>query len=226
MATTTHGLPYPTAADAPNGPAQIQALAEAVDTALLIGGKSITSTSETRTSTSYGLLTTPDRVQSVTLATDGLLQIWYQALWTNSGAGDHWAALFIGATQLKIAEYSQANPVTQAARAFVTTPGQYHALHTAPFGLVSQQGSADMTEVTTGQVLGGQSASGVAWTQEINGSLRASGTGGVPADMPLGGPCTVFAAAGTYDISVQFKATSGETITVKNRKLWVRALLF
>lgn len=38
-----------------------------------------------------------------------------------------------------------------------------------------------------------------------------------------GGLCTVFAAAGTYNISVQFKATSG-TITAKERKLWVAVL--
>lgn len=36
----------------------------------------------------------------------------------------------------------------------------------------------------------------------------------------IGGPCYVFAAAGTYAISVQYKATSG-SITAKERKLWV-----
>ena len=35
----------------------------------------------------------------------------------------------------------------------------------------------------------------------------------------------VFAAAGTYDISVQFKASSG-SVTVKNRKLWVWTMGF
>jgi hypothetical protein len=38
-----------------------------------------------------------------------------------------------------------------------------------------------------------------------------------------GGPLYVWAAAGTYNISVQFKASSG-TITVKERKLWVWTL--
>ena len=35
-----------------------------------------------------------------------------------------------------------------------------------------------------------------------------------------GGVVTVFAAAGTYDVSVQFLAVAG-SVTVKERKLWV-----
>ena len=40
--TTNRGFPYPEASDAPDGPGQIQALAEAVDEALLYGTDSIT----------------------------------------------------------------------------------------------------------------------------------------------------------------------------------------
>lgn len=39
--TTNHNLPYPTYADAPDGPGQVQALAEAVDTSLTDVGTSI-----------------------------------------------------------------------------------------------------------------------------------------------------------------------------------------
>jgi len=43
------------------------------------------------------------------------------------------------------------------------------------------------------------------------------GQGGLPA--------FIYAAAGTYTVSVQFKASSG-TVTALNRKLWVQALSF
>lgn len=38
-----------------------------------------------------------------------------------------------------------------------------------------------------------------------------------------GGFCSIFAAAGTYNISLQFRSTSG-SITAKERKLWVAVL--
>lgn len=67
----------------------------------------------------------------------------------------------------------------------------------APRGLFSSGGSGAL--VTTGMALG-----------------ASEGTN-------PGGFCYVFAAAGTYNISVQFKATSG-SITAKERKLWVAVL--
>src|SRR3954452_24168522 len=42
-------------------------------------GKSIIATTESRTNTAYGTLTTPDRVSSIVLPTDGLITIAYQA---------------------------------------------------------------------------------------------------------------------------------------------------
>src|SRR4051794_35389241 len=101
MPNTTHGLPYSTVADPPNGPAQIQALAEGVDTKLLTGGKSIIATTETTTSASYTLLTTPDRVSGVVVPTDGLLCVWFQATWRESASGNAGAALHLGSTQVK-----------------------------------------------------------------------------------------------------------------------------
>lgn len=58
-------------------------------------------------------------------------------------------------------------------------------------------------------------------------STRNSGTSfvttgqvlGNPAVQGTGGLCVIFAAAGTYNISVQFKASSG-SVTAKERKLW------
>jgi hypothetical protein len=56
-------------------------------------------------------------------------------------------------------------------------------------------------DVTTGQIVGTVSAAG------------------------LGGPCYFFAAAGTYTISIQVKASSA-SVTIKNRKLWVWTIGF
>ena len=41
----------------------------------------------------------------------------------------------------------------------------------------------------------------------------------------VGGPCEVWASAGSYAVSVQFLAASG-SVTVKNRKLWCKAEAF
>lgn len=75
-----------------------------------------------------------------------------------------------------------------------TTANVYHNLYTQGKGLSSQGSGTDMIDpATTGQILG-----------------TGDGTG----------PVAIFAAAGTYDVSVQFKASSG-SVTAKHRKLWV-----
>ena len=190
-------------------------------------GKSIISATETSTSAGYGLLTTPDVVRSVVLPTDGLLKIWYQALWkTDSpGSGNARASIFIGSNQLKVGENDGA-PKTQAATSF---GDKYRNLHTSPAGLIGFDASTtDTTDVTTGQVVGSLA---VAWSVEIGGSVRTVGSGAwgatsaAGANVPFGGPVYIFAAAGTYDISVQFKTSAG-TISVKNRKLWVQSIDF
>src|ERR1044072_980378 len=63
-------------------------------------GKSIISTTESRTNTAYGLLTTPDRVQNIVLPTDGLIFILFHATWQQAVASAARAAIFIGANQL------------------------------------------------------------------------------------------------------------------------------
>jgi hypothetical protein len=77
-----------------------------------------------------------------------------------------------------------------------TATTELSTLGTTSSGLSRSNGSAATAFVTTGQILG-------------------PGTGG--------GLTYVFAAAGTYNISVQFKATSG-SVTAKERKLWVGVL--
>jgi len=85
-------------------------------------------------------------------------------------------------------------PVVQEAELFGT--GTFQTLATQADGLDRGEGTSF---VTTGQVL-----------------AHNRGTG-------LGGLCYVFAASGTYNVSIQYKATSG-SVTAKERKLWVGVL--
>ncbi len=193
-------------------------------------GKTNISATESRTNTAYGLLTTPDRVQSVVLPTDGLLYVLYQATWQESVAGAARAAIFVGSNQQKIAlDYGTA-PVTSAAGMSVGGTAATNAVLTSwTGGLASHNqpagGTAYGGDVTTGQAVGQVGSATVGAdgiTSEINGSIVYLGVqgGAAGSSMYAGGPAVLFAAAGTYDVSVQFKASSG-SVTASNRKLWV-----
>ncbi len=160
-------------------------------------GKSIIATEESRTNTAYGLMPTPDRVPGVVLPQDGLIVVAFQALWKRSiAAGGAKAAIFLGSDQVKLTAITA--PAVQ--ELLMGGPeGPYRALATSPNGLAD---STDTTpnghgsHVTTGQILSNGTAGGVMY---------------------------IFAAAGTYDVSIQFKSALG-SVTVKERKLWVRAV--
>lgn len=180
-------------------------------------------TTETRTNTAYGVMPTADQVTEIVLASDALIVVAYQATWQEAGLYAARAAIFVNSTQLKIAGVA-AGPVTQAG---ATGPGQAspahdEALFTGPWGLFSTGGapSAYTGDVTTGQIIGGLGKDTIGL--EINGAQTelTNATIAGSAVAAVGGPCYIFAAAGTYHISVQFKASS-LGVTAKNRKLWV-----
>lgn len=160
------------------------------------GATNIT-TEEARTNVAYGTLTTPDQVTGIVMPTDGLICVAFQAMWKESVVGAARAAIFIGTNQLKLASNSAAAPVVQET-AHGAPSSIYKPLTSATFGLDGSSGSgtAYTGDVTTGQVLGGTSS----------------------------GYVSVFAAAGTYDVSVKFNATSG-SVTAKNRvlRVWTKA---
>ena len=161
-------------------------------------GKSIIAATETRTNTAYGLLTTPDRVQNVVLPTDGLIFMAYQATWQYSVASAGAAAFFLGATQV-VLDVNNGLSGSAAAASSSTAAGVDHSLASYGGGLGSDLNAGTYPgDATTGQVVG-----------------QSSTVGGVQA-----GVCLLFAAAGTYDVSVQFKAVSG-SVTAKSRKMWV-----
>lgn len=204
--TDPYDLPYPAGGDSPNGPVQLQALAEKVRDALKNGaghhsyGKSIVSAEQFTASTSYTLLGTPDRVQNVVLPTDGLIFVSYQArVHTAGGIGaEGRAAIFIGESQLKARNTSGAPSVQEAA--LFGNVDTYRWLVTAPYGLREPLGS------------------GAAATDTSDPATLALTTGESPV-------CVVAASAGTYDVSVRFKATSLQ-VWARERKLRVWSQAF
>jgi len=186
-------------------------------------GKSIIATEQVRTNTAYGTLTTADSV-SIALPTDGLIVVGYQATWKESVMGASRAALFLGANQVQVmgaATTGGSAPRTQEALLGTSNAGQEYALCTCAAGLVGLVSSATgfTGDATTGQILGSVAAAG---------SIKMQiGSDGIAFTAPsfAAGPCLIFAAAGTYTVSVQFKSSSG-SVTVKNRKLWIYTLGF
>jgi hypothetical protein len=162
-------------------------------------GKAIIPADETRTNTAYGLMPTPDQVQNVVLPTDGLIFIAYHALWTESVDTAARAAIFIGANQLKVDQSGTAPAVQETSHTSATGPGPYNSLVSTPGGLTTQSATSSLTStVTTGQA--------VAY---VSGGVNATG-----------GITTVFAAAGPYNVSIQYKASSG-SVSARERALWV-----
>ena len=194
--TSRFAFPYPSSTDPlKEGAAKIRAFAEGADAAILnrTYAKSIITTEQTRENAAYGVMTTPDRVE-VVMPENGLIAVGYQASWKQSASGEGAsAALFLGANQLKcLPEAEEGSPSVQACKLNMPS-GTYTALATCTGGLVTGGPLlAYSGDVTTGQIVGARGKFGI---------------------------CYIFAGAGTYLISVQFKMPIG-SVTVKNRKLW------
>lgn len=171
-----------------------------ISTATARRGKCIILGAETRTNVALGLMPTPDRVQSIVLPTDGLILVLYQAIMQSTAGNAGRANIFLGASAIGVAGSGSAAAfavVAATATANVDSP-----LATTSYGLAT---GGNTTSNYTGDLTTGQ-------------AIGATGAGS-------GGPCYIFAAAGTYDVSIQFQALSG-SVTVKNRRLWVWAIGF
>jgi hypothetical protein len=198
--TPIFAFPFPEATDAPAGHTQIEDLADAIETHISTknirsAGKSIITATQTLTSVTYAEMGTPDRVEDIVLPTDGVIAVLFHGLVSQSVASAASVAIFVGANQLKRGGEPGA-PVVQSADLDVATASFYSVVST-DFGLSA--GAAGVgTPVTTGQIVGH--------------STR-------------GGPCYIFAAAGTYDISVRYKATSG-SVGASERRLWAWSQAF
>jgi hypothetical protein len=210
--TSRFAFPYPSPADPlKEGAAKIKAFAEGADAAILnrTYGKSIIATEQTRESSTFGTLTTPDQVE-VVMPESGLIVVSYHATWKESVTNIARAALFLGGNQIQ-GSTGGAEPGAQ--EAFMDGTANTNRILTSFAGglLSSPPGSAYTGDTTTGQLIG---ASGT------NGSFRTAAN--TYTTFPYnGGPCYIFAAAGTYVVSVRFKVLNPGQATVKTRKLWV-----
>lgn len=159
----------------------------------------VIATEQSRESTSFGTLSTADQIASVVLPENGLIFVAYQATAKSSVSGAGRAAIYLGENQLRGGYGSAWNPgtTTLAAQEATITTTEWVSLGSSQGGLVNAVANGWASDYSTGQVVGS--------------AADPSG---------LHGPCCIFAAAGTYTISVRFRATSG-SITAKNRKLWV-----
>jgi hypothetical protein len=170
----------------------------------------IINTEESRTNVAFGTLTTADEIASVVLPENGLILVNYAALWKESVSGAARAALFLGENQVKIPKVAATSPAVQETNAtgrnwtgtVADTVNTFRHLFSNEAGLNSYPTTAAATNVTTGQIAGALAEDGNA---------------------AHGGFVALFAAAGTYTVSVRFKASSG-SVTAKERKLWIATL--
>lgn len=182
-------------------------------------GKSIIATSETTASTSYTTLTTPDVVPSIVLPTNGLIYVAYNALVWGGSVGTGNAAIFLGSNQVKVWPKAADGGAPIATHASMAGGTNFEPLMSCPEGLAAQSSgptSAVTSAITTGQALAAATNTGGLTVSPD------SGTSGSWTTKP--GVCVIFAAAGTYDVSVKYKCTTGGgLLTAKERKLWVEA---
>jgi hypothetical protein len=156
---------------------------------------------DSRTNVAFGNLTTPDQVTGIVLPTDGLIAVAYQAQFQSSVIGAGQAGLFLGSNIVTIMDSSVPSLASVFAATSGAGAGNYTSLSTHGGGLVAD-GNVVPSDSTTGQLVG----------------VSTSSVG-------KGGFCYIFAAAGTYTVSVQFKSSSG-SVTAKTRKLWVATMAF
>lgn len=143
---------------------------------------------ESRESTAFGTLTTPDEIKEVKVPENGIVLVGFSGKVKSSVAAAGAAAIFLGANQ--VTEYT-----TEPKAVAATTVGTTFRNVTSTWrGLTAASaGEAVGVDATTGQLIGSSLAGGLA---------------------------AVFLAAGTYSISIRYKATEGK-VSAKERRLWV-----
>jgi hypothetical protein len=177
-------------------------------------------TQRTRTNTAYGTMpTAPDILTGLAMpAVGGKFKVTYRATWQQSATAAARAAIFLGSNQLVVPRDS--GPVTEAG-AIAGGGGNIDtdtALVSVPWGLASLPSSGASVDATTGQAIAVApgNAAGTEARWELGGTLNST-----LLALAVGGACEIFAAGGTtYDVSVQYKASSGNVLR-KNAALVV-----
>lgn len=171
-------------------------------------GKSIISATESTSSATAALLTTPDQV-TVDLPTDGLIHVAYVCRWKESALNSAIAGIFLNGPTYPLSAITATSPYYTAgyATGLFAAPNAHgladvwRAMGTHGAGLVSVN-SDDVdasSDVVFGQAVG------------VHPAVAGKGSGGV---------VSLFMGAGPVTVSVRFWTSSG-TVSVKERKLWV-----
>lgn len=177
-------------------------------------------TSQSTSSSSFTALSTPDEVASIIMPADGLLVVRYQATWSyGTAGGTATAALFLGSNELTATATASGNAGSGAPILLGNTGA--NAAATLALGASALTVTQSLTTTPTGL---GPSVDNTG-TSSITYSGSDNTTGQVLGSTSGGGACEIFAAAGTYTVSVQYKTTSG-SVTVNGRQLWVEAIPF
>lgn len=225
------GLWVPEDTDAPDGPTQINQLAEGTESSdglndLLAraGAQSMRktiATEQSRTNAAFGVMGTADEIPDIFVPTGALLFVTYFAHWKCSVKEAGRAALFLGANQLKIIQPGQEAAKIVSTAHMDETANIWQALRSCPWGVSGVESfGANLNEAipNTGYALTGGIGGGGA-TAHMN---LIYNNGGTVNEFAAGAPhpvCVIGGLAeGEYDLSIQFRSASG-SVTVKNRTL-------
>ncbi len=177
--------------------------------------------SQTRENAAYGTLTTPDEIKEVVIPEGAILVVDYTALWENTKLNKGRAAIFIGNNQLKIGRSTAVDFVTSAAIGGSASGNVGDRLMTFQGGLLSTFGTNVYTTGSDWTTTGGASylfneTSEAGLHLEVNGVDKE-----LPKSAPYGGFCMIpNITAGTYNVSIRFKALEG-SVSAKLRRLKV-----
>lgn len=215
--TSRLALPYPSATGlVKNGATNFEELAKKLDELIPVRKSSIIATEQSRESTNFGTLATPDEVE-ITLLEKSLLEVTFWAMWKNSISGNGYAAIFLNNEQVHVAEQGAGPAPERSARIFGKSTS-FVPLFSTPMGLASVESEEGMN---TTEIPG---INGKAIFVGLIGKAGLEGTE-TKAAVNTGGTAVIYAEPGTYKVSIRYKSITG-TITAKNRHLWVEAKQF
>lgn len=195
--TDRFAFPKPTDIDPADLPVQAGNIVEKIEDRLAYagaqGGRKFTDAEEARTNTAYGLLGTNDKVSGLVLPNaNDLIVVVFAAEIKSSAAAAGKAAIFVGSQQL--------NASSLLGEVATSGTNNYRQINACGGGLVSDTVDLGATAVDP--------TSGGGGPLSLSRSLGNSGWC-VIGNMP----------AGTYDVSVQVKASSG-SVSMAFRRLW------
>jgi hypothetical protein len=191
----------------------------ASSTSVVRSGQSIVAAAESTTSATYVLLTTHDEVANISVAAGALLRVRFFALAKLTGAAAGHVGLFLNSTQVVIPDGTGGGGTVPVEVGLTTGSTNY--------GPVSTGFNTD-----TAYAVGGR---GLVWISNTAADATVNAAAGtvLAASNPAstgnrgsaGTELEIKVAAGTYTVSLRFKAAAGATVSAKERYLYVETRL-